>query len=42
MKTQPNEFYLGSSSFFQERKNRVTRLGDLFDFGQLFRAFGNN
>ena len=23
-------------------KNSVTRLGDLLDFGQLFKAFGNN
>ena len=27
------EIWMGSS---------VTRLGDLFDFGQLFKAFGNN
>ena len=30
---ETQELYLGAS---------VTRLGDLLDFGQLFKAFGNN
>ena len=26
----------------RQREDSETRLGDLFDFGQLFKAFGNN
>ena len=26
----------------RDPRNSVTRLGDILDFGQLFKAFGNN
>ena len=39
--------YIDSERIFGEKERKggntsVTRLGDLLDFGQLFKAFGNN
>ena len=34
--------FSSSTAKFLESLIRVTRLGNLLDFGQLFKAFGNN
>ena len=37
-----NPFYVFFFIFKSDIGSSVTRLGDLLDFGQLFKAFGNN
>ena len=34
--------FIYNQTIFNQHHNSVTRFGDLLDFGQLFKAFGNN